>query len=179
MKAVRLTLICHGLTDAQRLGRMACPDDALVALPSAAELRADYTQVVSAPERRTLDTAGVLGDQVMSEPALADADLGRWQGLTLKQLQREQPDALAQWLSDPYSASHGGESLAQLSERVGAWLAAFNSPGSTLAVTHPQVIRAVLGQLLDCPLAALQRIDVLPLAKLQLSFNGQWRVRLL
>lgn len=178
MKAVQLTLICHGLTDAQRLGQLACPDDALVTLPSAAQWVADYTRIVAAPEHRTLATADVLGDPILIEPALADCDLGCWQGLALKQLQREQPDALAQWLSDPCSAPHGGESLAQLSERVTAWLSVFDSPGTTLAVTHPLVIRAVLGHLLDCPLAALQRIDVLPLAKLQLSFNGQWRLRL-
>jgi hypothetical protein len=40
------------------------------------------------------------------------------------------------------------------------------------------VIRAVLVQLLGCPMSAHQRIDVLPLSRLELSFAGQWRLRL-
>lgn len=62
-----------------------------------------------------------------------------------------------------------------------AWplgLAAFDRPGEWLAVTHPMVMRAVLVQVLGCPMSASQRIDVLPLSRLQLSLTGQWRLRL-
>ncbi|MFK3680726.1 histidine phosphatase family protein [Pseudomonas sp. NPDC088890] len=178
MKAVRLTLICHGLTEAQKSGRLAHPEDAVLALAEPLEMAAPDVQVLCAPERRASETAAWLTAQAPIEPALADCDLGSWQGLALKQLQLEQPDALAQWLQDPYSAPHGGESIAQLVERVGAWLAGFDGPGQWLAVTHPMVIRAVLVQLLGCPLASFQRIDVLPLSRLALSFTGQWRLRL-
>jgi len=40
------------------------------------------------------------------------------------------------------------------------------------------VMRAVLVQVLGCPMQASQRIDVLPLSRLELSFTGQWRLRL-
>lgn len=178
VKAVHLTLLCHALTQAQKNGRLAQPDDGI--LPLAVEPLAitPETQLLVAPERRAAQTAGLRLSQAQIEPALADCALGQWQGLPLKQLQAEQPQALAQWLKDPVSAPPGGESFAQVCERVGAWLMAFDRPGEWLAVTHPWVIRAALVTVLECPLAAAQRIDVMPLSRVELSFTGQWRLRL-
>ena len=178
VKAVRLTLVCHALTQAQKTGHLHRPNDGILPLsqqPFADLVRA---QVLTAPERRACETAAWLAEQVQVEPALADCDLGRWHGLALKQLQAEQPQAVADWLQNPASAVHGGESFAALCQRLGAWLEAFDRPGEWLAVTHPMVMRAALVQVLDCPMLACQRIDVLPLSRLQLSFTGQWRLRL-
>ncbi|WP_447741452.1 histidine phosphatase family protein [Pseudomonas laurentiana] len=178
MKAIRLTLICHALTQAQKTGRLPHAGDGILPLTQQpfTDLRA--VQVLTAPEQRACETAAWLSEAPQLEPALADCDLGSWQGLTLKQLQAEQPQALAAWLQDPASAVHGGESFAALCQRMAAWLAAFDRPGEWLAVTHPMVMRAVLVQVLGCPMGASQRIDVLPLSRLELSFTGQWRLRL-
>ncbi|GLO14817.1 hypothetical protein PPUJ20028_34000 [Pseudomonas putida] len=178
MKAVRLTLICHALTQAQKTGRLHCTDDDILPLAHRPDAILPGTRVLTAPERRARATAAWLSGLAQVEPALADCDLGHWQGLALKQLQAEQPEALAQWLRDPASALHGGESFAALCQRLAAWLAAFDRPGDWLAVTHPMVMRAVLVQVLGCPMSASQCIDVLPLSRLELSFTGQWRLRL-
>lgn len=178
VKAIRLTLVCHALTQAQKTGCMPQADDSILALAQPPLAIGPAVQVLTAPERRACETAAWLSAQARVEPALADCDLGHWQGLSLKQLQVEQAQSLCEWLGDPHSALHGGESFAQLCQRVAAWLAAFDTPGEWLAVTHPMVIRAVLVQLLGCPLSTHQRIDVLPLSRLELSFAGQWRLRL-
>ncbi|MFJ2982018.1 MULTISPECIES: histidine phosphatase family protein [unclassified Pseudomonas] len=178
MKAIRLTLICHALTPAQKLGRLPHPDDGILALDAQPFAEVPQVRMLTAPERRAGETAAWFSAQAQIEPALADCNLGRWQGLSLKQLQAEQPEALAQWLHDPHSAPHGGESFADLCQRMAGWLAAFDTPGEWLAVTHPMVIRAVLVQLLGGPLSAQRSIDVLPLSRLALSFAGQWRLRL-
>ena len=178
MKAVRLSLICHALTPAQKSGRLALPDDGILPLALESLTTTPGMQLLAAPERRAQETALCFSSQVQSEPALADCALGHWQGLPLKQLQAEHPQALALWLDDPLSAPHGGESFVQVCERVKAWLMAFDRPGEWLAVTHPWVIRAALVAVLECPLAAAQWIDVLPLARVELSFTGQWRLRL-
>ncbi|MDF0733609.1 histidine phosphatase family protein [Pseudomonas entomophila] len=176
MKAVRLTLICHALTQAQKVGRFPCAEDAILALDE--PVLAVASELLCAPERRATQTAALLGPALRLEPALADCDMGRWQGVALKQLQQEEPDALAQWLQDPTQAPHGGESVAALCQRVERWLRAFDTPGEWLAVTHPMVMRAAMVALLGCPLAAFQRIDVPPLSRLSLSHAGQWRLRL-
>ena len=178
MKAVRLTLICHALTQSQKVGRFHGIDEAILPFgqwPAAAEAGIG---ILSAPEPRAVQTAIGLGAAPTIEPALADCDLGAWQGLALKQLQVQDPEALGQWLEDPHCAPHGGESIVQLCQRVAAWLVAFDRPGETWAVTHPQVIRAALVHVLESPLAGLQRIDVSPLSRLHLSWAGQWRLRL-
>nr|WP_240158301.1 histidine phosphatase family protein [Pantoea sp. Tr-811] len=178
VKAIRLTLICHALTHAQKTGCLAHPDDGILPLSGPPPALEPSVRVLAAPERRAGETAAWLSAQVQVERALADCDLGRWQGMPLKQLQAEQPQALAQWLEDPHSAPHGGESFVTLNERAGAWLKGFDRPGDWLAVTHPWVMRAVLGQVLGCSLAGARCIDVLPLARVELSFTGQWRLRL-
>lgn len=178
VKAVRLTLICHALTPAQRAGRLHRPQDGILAQDDQPLASMPDVRVLTAPEPRARETAAWLSAQAQVEPDLADCDLGCWHGMTLKQVQAEQPEALAQWLEDPHSAPHGGESFADVCQRVGGWLMAFEGKGEWLAVTHPMVIRAVMVHLLECPLKAYQRIDVLPLSRLELSYTGQWRLRL-
>lgn len=178
MKAVRLTLICHALTQAQKSGRLHNAEDGILPLGQQPFADLSGVPVLTTPERRAFETAAWFSGPVQVEPALADCDLGRWQGLTLKQLQTEQSQALTEWLQDPASDVHGGESFAVLCQRIAAWLAAFNRPGEWLAVTHPMVMRAVLVQVLGCPMSASQRVDVLPLSRLELSFTEQWRLRL-
>jgi broad specificity phosphatase PhoE len=170
--------MCHALTQAQKTGRLHHKDDGILPLAQHPGVDLAGAQVLTAPERRACETAAWWSGAAQVEPALADCDLGRWQGLALKQLQTEQPQALAQWLQDPASNVHGGESFAALCLRMGAWLAAFDRPGEWLAVTHPMIMRAVLVQVLGCPMNAGQRIDVMPLSRLELSFTGQWRLRL-
>ncbi|MFA7892883.1 histidine phosphatase family protein [Pseudomonas putida] len=176
MKATRLTLICHGLTLAQKRGYFAEPQDRLVSVPHRSIPQSGF-QLLTAPEQRAQQTALALGDaQITSE--LVDCDMGRWQGMPLKRLQAEQPSALADWLENPASEVHGGESFQTLCQRMSAWLEEFDQPGEWAAVTHPMVMRAVLVQVLGCPMTAGQRIDVLPLSRIELSFSGQWRLRI-
>jgi len=178
VKAVRLTLICHAPTQAQKSGRFPGIDDAILPITEWTSPLAANTRVLSAPERRAQETAHGLGVPAVIEPALADCDMGAWQGLALKQLQAGQPQALAQWLQDPHCAPHGGESVAQLCQRVATWLEAFDTPGEWVAVTHPQVVRAAMVRVLGSSLEAFQCIDVLPLSRVHLSRAGQWRLRL-
>lgn len=177
MKAIRLTLVSHAATQAQKIGRFHTQDDDI--LPSAGALALpEGVSLLTAPEQRARATAALFGEGARVDNGLADCDLGRWRGLSLKHLQATAPQDLAQWLADPYAAAHGGESIAALCERVGAWLAALQTPGDWLAVTHPWFVRAAMVQVLGCPLASVQRIDVLPLSRLELAYTGQWRVRL-
>jgi broad specificity phosphatase PhoE len=111
---------------------------------------------------------------------LRDWDNGRWAGRRLDDLQAEEPEALAAWLSDPDAAPHGGESLSALCRRVAAWLAACNrQEGRMIAVTHQPVIRAAIVSVLDAPLRSFWRIDVAPLSIADLRGDGvRWRLRL-
>lgn len=178
MKATHLTLICHAPTEAQRLGRFHADGEG-VQLTSAQPLDLPHgAGGLTGPELRAAQTAQLLGLRATVEPALRDCDFGRWKGVSLKALQRDEPDHLQTWLTDPRSASHGGESIADVCQRVADWLDGFTAPGHWVAVTHPMIIRAAMLHVLQCPLTAFHRIDVQPLSQLHLGHYGMWRVRL-
>jgi broad specificity phosphatase PhoE len=175
VKAIQLTLVCHGMTEAQRLGRFALDaeplHEAVMPLPGLST----RAQGLCAPELRTQATAQGLQLQASVDERLRDCDLGRWRGLALKQLPQA---ALQAWMSDPHAAPHGGESVAALCVRVAHWMDSALVPGEWIAVTHPMVMRAAMLHALGAALESFHRIDVRPLAQVRFSHYGQWRVQL-
>ncbi|MCX4966266.1 histidine phosphatase family protein [Streptomyces sp. NBC_00654] len=136
---------------------------------------------MSGPSQRCLRTAEALGLTTRTEAALADWDLGRWRGERLDEVTAREPEAVAAWLGDPAAAPHGGESLRDLTARVGGWLDATSdgADGSVLAVAGPSVVRAAVVHGLALPVVAFWRLDVVPLALTELSGrSGRWNVRL-
>jgi len=178
MKATHLTLISHAPTEAQRLGRFHADGEGVQLKTVQSLVLPQGSGALTGPELRASQTAGLLGLRPTVEPALRDCDFGRWKGVSLKALQRDEPDLLQSWLNDPQSAPHGGESIADVCRRVADWLEGFTAPGHWVAVTHPMVIRAAMLHVLQCPLAAFHRIDVQPLSQLRLGHYGMWRVKL-
>ena len=124
-----------------------------------------------------LQTAQALGGEIEIVPALGDYDIGDWQGQRLSDLQQSMPQALANWISNPDAAPHGGESIQALCLRVSAWLDEFREEGHFAVVTHPFVIRAAILHALAASTASFNLIDVEPLAVVDLRFNERWRLR--
>jgi broad specificity phosphatase PhoE len=134
-------------------------------------------RLVCGPEQRTRQTVELFGNDVEVVDALRDCDFGRWKGARIDDLRKTDPETLQAWLDDPRSAPHGGETVAQLVDRVSAWLTTLETtPGNVVAVTHPFVIRAALSHVLQSP--AFSLIDVEPLCVIELRFNNRWRLRL-
>ncbi|QLL07090.1 histidine phosphatase family protein [Mycobacterium vicinigordonae] len=173
----RLTLVSHAMTVAMAAGRFPA-DEPLSAGGQVAPLRlSGNTRQLAAPEQRTRETAKLLGLQPVIEPRLADLDCGMWRGASLPDLH---PADLETWLTDPGQAPHGGETVVELIDRVGGWLATVTSEAArTVAVTHPAVVRAALLTALEIPPKSFWRIDVAPLSRTMLYFRGQrWTLRL-
>jgi broad specificity phosphatase PhoE len=127
---------------------------------------------------RAKQTAGILGFDIVVEPALRDCDHGRWTGRSLEEVQAEEPEAVRTWMSDPYSAPHGGESLVAVVQRVAAWLDARTETGRLVAVTHPAIVRAASLHALGVSIEAFRRIDVEPFHRTELSHDGRrWVLR--
>jgi broad specificity phosphatase PhoE len=178
----RLDLLAHGASAATRAARF--PDDeglepsAVGALQTLGGHLRPYAHVLTAPARAARETVAALGLGAEVEIALRDCDYGRWRGLASKDVAERDADAFAAWLGDPTAAPHGGESIAALIERVGAWLT--QSPareGATLAVTHASVVRAAIVSALGAGPSAFARIDVAPLSLARLSGHaGRWNL---
>ncbi|MDX3109308.1 histidine phosphatase family protein [Nonomuraea angiospora] len=154
-------------------GAVAAPGSAAgAALGSAAGAVARVAPSVAA--RQTVDALGLAARVV---PALAEVDCGRWRGLPYERVAREEPDALASWLTDPHAAPHGGESLAAHAERVAAWLESVRAEPGVVAVCDAGTIRAALGHALGLDPLSAARFDLAPLSVTELTVTrAGWRV---
>ncbi len=179
----RLTLICDGATAATRAA--AFPQDEPLedrALSRAAVLghalrRADCA--LTSPALRARQTAAALSLDAAVNSSLRECDYGRWAGRRLSDVQEEEPDGIAAWISDADAAPHGGESLFDLCRRVSDWMnERIGEDGHTIAVTHMGVIRAAILHVLDAPARSFWRIDIEPLSVTNLCSDGiRWTLR--
>jgi broad specificity phosphatase PhoE len=178
----RLVLVRHGSTAAVRAA--AFPRDEPLderGREEARGLRGALGRVDEAwtsPSVRARETAEAAGLAAVVEPALAECDFGTWCGRALADLAEADPEAVAQWMSRPDAAPHGGESLVELAARVGAWLdGQAHGDGSAVAITHGGVVKAAVVSALGAPLAAFWRIDAAPLGITELhAHEGRWTV---
>ena len=106
----RLTLICHGSTDAVRAA--AFPMDEPLdhyGETGATELAGRLPNVDfcwTSPELRTRQTAEALGLNASVQPMLRECDYGRWAGRAFGEIVAHEPDAANSWLHDPAAAPH-------------------------------------------------------------------------
>jgi len=182
-RAVRLTLLCHGATTTRR--EAAFPDDQPLA-PGEAEKAAglrpllpDGVTVLVSPARAARQTAEALSLGHVVDPALRDLDHGRWAGRPIAEIERQEPENLRLWVSDPDAAPHGGELRTQLMARMAGWMdERIASGGRYLVITHPAVIRAIVLHVLGAPAASWSRIDVEHLGVTDIRSDGRrWTLR--
>jgi broad specificity phosphatase PhoE len=179
----RLTLICHGATAATRSA--AFPLDEPIearAVEQAAALRDRLRRpdrVWTSPALRARQTAAALAFDAIPDPLLRDCDYGRWSGRHLREIQTEEPELIAAWLSDMNAAPHGGESIAALLRRVATWLDQHKDDGGHgIAITHAAVIRAAFLHAIAAPVASFPHIDIGPLSLIDLRSDGtRWTWR--
>jgi broad specificity phosphatase PhoE len=178
-EVVRLTLVSHAMTDAMSAGRFPTDEPLSSAGYRQVDASIDLGVTDSAfcgPEKRTRQTAELLGLQATIDQRLADLDCGRWRGDVLAGVR---PADLAIWLTDPARAPHGGESVVDLINRVGGWMETLTSRrGRLVAVTHPAVIRAAILVALDAPAKSFWRMDIAPVSRTVMHFRGHaWTLR--
>lgn len=188
---LRLLLISHAPTAAMRVGRFPA-DDPLDARGLAAATAArtslnpslkfsdDATAFVS-PALCARETSTALGLIAQTDATLADIAYGNWRGQRLNEVAARTPDALAAWTRDPDAAPHGGESFSQVVTRIGRWLDALAATPDNasaderhvVAVTHAPVIRAAIVHVLGASPAIFSRIEIAPLAVVELQHSRQ------
>jgi alpha-ribazole phosphatase len=94
--------------------------------------------ILSSPLTRCRRLAAHLGPHEV-HAAFTEMDFGRWEGVSWEAIPRAELDA---WAGDFMGARpHGGESVAQLRDRVAAGLESL--PQDCVIVTHAGVIKAV------------------------------------
>ena len=141
--------VCLGRTDTPLgpLGRM----QAVLLGEALAERR---LAVFSSPLRRCRETAAALGGEAVLLPALAEQDMGPWDGLDFTEIRQRWPALYARRGSEPLLVPPGAETLAQVQARaLPALRACLDSGTGDLAlVAHASVIQALLAELCGVPL---------------------------
>lgn len=107
--------------------------------------------IVTSPLRRARSTAEevavLTGIDVVEHPGLIENDFGDWEGLTFTEASQRDPDLHRAWLSDITVPAPGGESFAQVAERISRTKAELlqRYPGQTVVlVSHVTPIKTLL-----------------------------------
>ncbi len=125
--------------------------------------------LVCSPMLRTRQTAAIIGERIGLEPEVVDgleeARFGEWDGFTFAEVMTRWPDEMAAWLASPDVAPPGGESLHQVSARVGSALQGVldrYAGRRILIVAHVGTIRALTARALDTPASSMNRMELAP-----------------
>ena len=175
-----LTLLRHGVTASTVARRFAGStgldlplndlgtEQAAVAAKEVVE-RGPVEVLVCSPMLRTRQTAAAVAALTGLDPVVVDdlreCAFGDWDGHTFAEVAERWPDGMSRWLADPYVAPPGGESLAQLYDRLGAALAHLRGEYAgkrVVAVCHVGSIRALTARVLSAPLQAMNRMELPP-----------------
>ena len=179
-------MVRHGRTDQNRRGMLLGRADPsldetgraqaaalAVAVPTAFDGRAPVA-VVASPLCRTMETASAIAAAleipVETDGRLIEMDYGEWDETPLADLA---PEVWAQWRRDPDFRAPGGESLADVQERVGECAAellerAGAGDGVVIAVSHVSPIKAAVVWALggEAMLAWRLRVDVASITRI-------------
>lgn len=142
--------------------------------------------IYCSPQPRTQQTAQPLatarGLPIRIDPAFDEVDLGAWQGRTFDEV-REQA-AWKHWLAHRGSAQPpGGEPFAEVARRASAGLRHLVTvhPGQhVLVVSHGDVIKAMVAEVLGLSLDRLESFDIAPCSVSVVAMGADWaQLRLL
>lgn len=193
---MRLFLIRHGETDWNAEGRFQgqadiplSPRGEQQAVALAGIMESEAVDVIYASDlQRAWQTALIIaeasGVPLQQEARLREMAFGRWEGLTYKELQQREAALLEAWQADPSrTAPPGGETLRQITERVGAVL---NTVLATVQahrvaiVAHSGPLRVLLCLALGFDVRSYWRFVIAPasLSELQVSAAGAVLLRL-
>jgi len=133
---------------------------------------------VASPLLRTAETMtiirqemGLAPDDFRRDDRLKEIHFGHWEGRIWDVLPDEDPVAFLARRADPFNwRPIGGESYADLAERVRGWLAEIER--DTVVVSHGGVSRVVRGHILALEAAAIPLLDV-PQDKVLLLTSGK------
>lgn len=117
---------------------------------------APWSAIYASPLQRALATAAPLARAtklvVHERDGLAEIDYGRWDGLSVDEVDREYHDEYERWVADPaWNPPTGGETAVALAQRVTHVFESIreaHADGNILVVSHKATIRVALCALL-------------------------------
>ena len=130
--------------------------------------------VFSSPLTRCRETAKPLGGEAILVPALAEQDMGPWDGLDFTRIQARWPELYARRADEPLLVPPGAETLREVQARVmPALLACIEGcTGDLAVVAHASVIQAILAAVKGVPLEESRPLRIPYAAYAVLTYDG-------
>lgn len=160
-----LYLLRHGETEWNAAGRMQGRLDSPLtekgraqAVRMAGLIRDIQGQRFCSPQGRAVETACIVfgGDDFITDPRLAEIDIGQFTGHLIADLRAAHPDIFADDRLGWYDRAPGGEHLAGLERRVAPFLASLKGPA--IVVTHGITLRMLRLLAMSRPLSRFEEL---------------------
>ena len=145
------------------------------ALAAEGEVTAIFTSPLTRCRQTAAAAAERLGLRVTVEEGLRETDFGVWDGLTFAEVRERYPAEMADWLGSPSAAPPGGESFAQVADRVARArdaLLASHRGRTVLLVSHVTPVKTLVRLALGAPPEALFRMYLAPASLCAVAYYG-------
>ncbi|MBI3925146.1 MAG: histidine phosphatase family protein [Armatimonadetes bacterium] len=117
--------------------------------------------------------------QAIVDPRLREICFGRFEGRTHEELDADEQALCFAWFRDPFgSRIPEGESMSDLSERVGGWFQELPASGRVAVFTHGGVIRWALWRITGPPVNGSWSVDLDNASITRIAYHAS-RVRVL
>lgn len=123
------------------------------------------SSIWASPLPRAAETARIIGEAAGIEPRtleeLKEVHCGDWEGRPFTEVRREDRDYFERWIADPSMPCPGGESLADVRDRMRAAVDRIGNGEAgerPLVVSHATSIKVLTTVLLGWPLEAVRKL---------------------
>ncbi len=183
---MKVTLVRHGETDWNKVGRMQGRLDIDLNLTGIRQAHYcmkklqnyQFDAIYSSPQRRAFQTAEIINTAfdlpIITSENLQEIDLGTWQGCTWREIQIRNRHMFSEFeKGGDFSSIYGGESWLEVRERMMSFLQSllFTGKKDILIVSHGGAIRMLLSGLLDIPLSKRMTLDIYNLALSKVRYD--------
>lgn len=182
---ITLTLIRHAATALNDDGRYQGRCDPDLSEPGVSQAKglgrriakesAVFDSVWASDRHRALCTAVLALPRaiVRQDARLRELDFGVFDGLTYEENLSRHTNVFLAWLADPWHVRPpSGETLAELTARVEAWVGQLASSQNVLAFTHGGPIRVILARSIGLSFVEAQRLPVGPCGLVRVRLNA-------
>ncbi|MFI5241135.1 MAG: histidine phosphatase family protein [Microgenomates group bacterium] len=136
-------------------------------------------RIIASPLKRTYQTAKNVADvkkmELIIKPIVMETNHGEWEGKHKEDIAKQWPDIYAQWQEHPAKTGFPkGETFMQTRERIIEWLGdALAFDGDTLLVTHDNIVRIIIAEILKMDLDAIWELDLNPAGVTEIEITGK------
>lgn len=138
----------------------------------------EIKKIIASPLLRAKQTAQEVADlkkiNVVNSMEVIETNHGEWEGVNKKIIEKKWPDIYKTWMETPADAKFPkGETFLETQERIIKWWESVTkNEEDTLVITHDNIIRILVANVLGLPLNNIWKFELNPAAVTIIETNG-------